>query len=149
MATGTIVPFSKQALLVGDGATPTEVFAALCGITSLTKTTNKETGTVNMPDCENPDLPGWLEVYLISNQMVISGSGTIAQESLQTWDEWDRTGEFKNVRWLRDITAANGGGHYQGRALLTQWEEVAEARAPFTFNFAVTFSGQPVWTPTV
>lgn len=146
MAQGTPVFFGKQALLIGDGATP-EVFSAWCGITSLTKTTNKETGTVNMPDCDDPDLPGWLETYLISNQMVVSGSGTVAQQSLPDWDEWDRDGSSKTVRWYRDLSAANGGGYYEGPALLTQWEESAENRAPYTFTFSVTFQGKPTWTP--
>ena len=148
MAQGTSVRFGQQVLLIGDGGSP-ETFSAWCGITSLTKTTNKETGTVNMPDCEDPDLPGWLEIYLISNQMVISGEGTLAQESLPDWDEWDRLGDLRNVRWYRNLTAGSGGGYYVGPAMLTTWEESAESRAPYTFSFGVTFNGKPTWVPAV
>jgi hypothetical protein len=146
MAAGTPVFFGLQALLIGDGANP-ETFSSWCGITSLTKTTNKETGTVAMPDCDDPDLPSWLLIYLVSNQMAITGSGTLATESLPDFDQWDREGGYKNVRWYRNLAAGQGGGYYVGPALLTQWEEAAEAKAPYTFNFGVTFNGQPSWVP--
>lgn len=147
MAQGTPLQFSKGALLVGNAPVTPEVFAAMCGITSITQTFNKETGTVNMPDCTNPDLPGWLRIYLISNQMAITGSGTVALESMETFRDWAHSGEFKNVKWVITAPTGEGGGTYAGSALLTQWEMAAEARAPFTFNFGVTFDGEPIWTP--
>lgn len=147
MATGTPIFFSKIILMISNGATPTPVFESWCGITGLTKTSNKETGTVAMPDCDDPDLPSWLEVYLISNQLVVSFTGTAAQESFKDFEEWDRLSDMRDVRLLIDIPAADGGGYYEGPALLTQWEAAAENRAPWTFTGAVTFSGQPVWTP--
>lgn len=154
MATGTPIKFSKLALLIGDGATP-EVFSAWCGITGITKTTNKDTGTVAMPDCDDPDLPSWLEVYLVSNQMVISGTGTVAQESFEDFEKWDRgevvggldDGVFRNIRFMINIDPANGGGYYEGSAMLTQWEVAAQNRAPGTFTFSTTFNGQPTWVP--
>lgn len=145
MALATTIKFGTQALLIGDGQSP-EVFTAPCGITTLNKATNVDAQTTAIPDCDDPDLPAWLAVDEISRQLVVSGSGTIALESLPMWDLWDRTGGFKNVRWYRNLTAINGGGYLQGPALLTQWEENAEARRRYTFNFAVTFDGKPVWT---
>ncbi len=147
MAEGNPVFFGMQALLIGNGADP-EVFASWCGITQLTKTTNKEIGTVAMPDCSEPDAAAWLISYLISNQMAVTGSGTVTQESLKDFDEWDREGGYKNVRWYRNLSAGAGGGYYVGPALLSQWEESADIRAPYTFNFGVTFSGKPTWVPT-
>ncbi len=77
--------------------------------------------------------------------MVINFSGTLTQESLPDFDLWDRNGGYKNVRWYRNIAAGNGGGYYVGSALLTQWEEAAEAKAPYTFTGAITYSGKPTW----
>lgn len=148
MAQGTPIFFSKIGLLISNGATPA-VYEAWCGITGLTKTSNKETGTVNMPDCADPDLPGWLRIYLISNQLVISGTGTAARESFKDFEDWDRIADMRNVRLVIDIDPADGGGYYEGPALLTQWEVTAENRAPWTFSFGVTFDGQPTWVPAV
>lgn len=146
MAAGTPIFFSKIGLLISNGATPA-VFEAWCGITGLTKTSNKETGTLNMPDCDDPDLPGWLLTYLISNQLVIGFTGTAARESFQDFENWDRTGDYRTVRLVVDIDAADGGGYYEGEALLTQWEMTAENRAPWSFTGQVTFNGQPTWVP--
>lgn len=146
MAKGSPIFFNKLALLITNGGTPPE-FNAWCGITSLTKTTNKETGTVNMPDCDDPDLPGWLTIYLISNQLVVSGTGTAALESFKDFEAWDRVSDKRDVQFLMDLPAQQGGGKYEGPALLTQWEVAGENRAPATFSFAVTFDGQPNWIP--
>lgn len=145
MAQANTIKFGTQALLIGDGGSP-EAFAAPCGITTLNKVTNVDAQTIAIPDCDDPDLAVWLGVDEISRQMVLSGSGTVATQSLPLWDAWDRNGGYKNVRWFRNLTAGNGGGYYQGSALLTQWEENAEARRRYTFNFAVTFDGRPTWT---
>lgn len=146
MAEGTPVFFGMQALLIGNGADP-EVFSSWCGITQLTKKTNKEIQTVAMPDCSEPDAAAWLLAYLVSNQMVVTFSGTVTQESLPDWDEWDRSGEYRNVRWYRNLAANAGGGYFVGPALLSSWEESADIRAPYTFSGGVTFSGKPVWVP--
>ncbi|WP_022697927.1 phage tail tube protein [Euryhalocaulis caribicus] len=145
MAQATSIKFGTQAILLGDGST-SEEFAAPCGLTSLSKQTNVETNTTAIPDCDDPDLAVWLAVDEVSRQMTLSGSGLLAQEALDTWREWDNTGGFKNVRWLTDLAAANGGGHYEGEALLTQFEETGERGQRWQVNIGITFSGKPTWT---
>lgn len=146
MAQAETLRFGEQALLIGDGATP-EVFTAPCGLTSLTRTTNVETTTTNVPDCDDVDLASWLEVDEVSRQMTMSGSGVMAKQSLAMWDEWDREGGPKNVRWYRNLLAADGGGYYQGPAILTTFEESGERGGKWTVNVGLTFDGKPTWTP--
>ena len=146
MALATTIKFGIFSLLIGDGQSP-EVFTAPCGITSLNKTTNVDAQTTMIPDCSDPDIVTWLAVDEISRQLVISGSGTLNQESLDMWCDWDEAGGYKNVRFYRNLLAANHGGYLQGPALLTQWEETAEAKRRWQFNFQVTFDGKPAFTP--
>ncbi len=145
MAQATTVKFGSQQLLIGDGATPTELFSAPCGITSLTKTTNVETNTVNIPDCDDPDLASFLGIDEVSRQIQIQFSGVLATEYLPEWNEWDLEGGYKNVRWYRDLTAPNGGGYLQGQALLTAFEESAEAKQRYNMSGTITFDGKPTW----
>lgn len=149
MAQATTVRFGQQALLIGDGATPTENFTAPCGITSLTKTTNVETNTVNIPDCDDPDLASFLGIDEISRQIQIQFGGVLATEALDMWQEWDLAGGYKNVRWFRDLSAANGGGYLQGSALFTAFEEAGEAKQRYNITGTITFDGKPTWTPAV
>lgn len=146
MAQMTRVRFGEKALLIGDGATP-EVFGAPCGLNELTRTTNTETETVNLPDCDDPDALSWLGVDEISKQMVITFSGQVAQESHAMWGEWDREGGPKNVRFYTDLLAIKGGGYFEGPAYLTAYEETAQIKRSWNNTGTITFDGKPTWVP--
>lgn len=152
MAAATTIRFGTQALLI-EWTPDSGTFTAPCGITSLTKTTNVETNTVNIPDCDDPDLASWLGVDEISRQIVLSFGGVLAQDiisglgisALGAWQAWDLAGGYKNVRWYRNLQAANGGGYLWGPALLTAFEETGEAKQRFNMSGTVTFDGKPTW----
>jgi hypothetical protein len=146
MAKASTVRYGQQSILI-EAVAGSGVFTAPCGLTSLTRTTNKETTTTNVPDCTNPDLAPWLEIDPVSNQMVLSGTGVLAQEAIPMWDAWDRAGDYRRARWYRDLLAANGGGYYEGDALLTTYTETASNHGRYTVNIAITYNGEPVWTP--
>lgn len=147
MAQVKSLKFAEQVLMLGDGATPTELFAAPCGFESLTLTVNIETNTTNLPDCDDPDLPAWLVSDEVSKQMVIAGNGTLDTDSMQIWRDWLFAGGEKNVRWVTSGTAANGGGYYSAPAILTTFEESGERGQRWQSSIAVTLNGKPVWTP--
>lgn len=147
MAQVKSLKFAEQVLMLGDGATPTEVFAAPCGFESLTLTVNIETNTTNLPDCDDPDLPAWLVSDEVSKQMVAAGNGTLDTDSMQIWRDWLMEGGEKNVRWVTSGTAANGGGYFSAPAILTTFEESGERGARWQQSVAVTLNGKPVWTP--
>ena len=92
MAQAKTIRFAGQLLMLGNGATPTEVFTAPCGLTSLNLTVNIETNSTNVPDCADPDLPAWLESDEVSKQMVVGVSGVIDTDAMQVWREWLPTG---------------------------------------------------------
>ena len=145
MAQAQTIRFGEQALLIGDGADP-EVFSAPCGITSLTKSTSTNTSDIDIPDCDDPDLVIWLGIDEVSKRMTLTFSGTIAQQSLALWQEWELDGGLRNVRWLRNLTNLALRGYLEGPALLTEFEETSEARGRYTFTGTIIFDGKPVWT---
>lgn len=145
MAQAQTIRFGEQALLIGDGATP-EVFSAPCGITSLTKSTSTNTSDIDIPDCDDPDLVVWLGIDEVSKRMTLTFSGTIAQQSLALWQEWELDGGLRNVRWLRNLNDLALRGYLEGPALLTEFEETSEARGRYTFTGTIIFDGKPVWT---
>lgn len=145
MAQALTVKFGEQQLLIGDGADP-EVFTAPCGITSLTKSTSTNTSDIDIPDCDDPDLVIWLGIDEVSRRMTLTFSGTLAQQSLALWQEWELNGGFRNVRWFRNLTDPVLRGYLAGSALLTEFEETSEARGRYTFTGTIIFDGQPTWT---
>lgn len=145
MASAETIRFGSQAILIGNGADP-EVFSAPCGITSLTKSTSTNTSDVDIPDCDDPDIVVWLGIDEVSKRMTLTFSGTIAQQSLALWQEWELDGGLRNVRWLRNLTDLSLRGYLAGPALLTEFEETAESRGRYTFTGTIIFDGKPVWT---
>lgn len=140
------IKFGEQMLLIGDGADP-EVFSAPCGINSLTKSTSTNTSDVDLPDCDDPDLVVWLGIDEVSKRMTLTFSGTIAQQALAMWQEWELDGGTRNVRWMRNLTNPDLRGYLGGPALLTEFEETSEARGRYTFTGTIIFDGKPVWVP--
>lgn len=148
MALAKTLTFGQQMLLVGDGATPTENFSALCGFTSLNLTVNIETNSTNVPDCDDPDLPSWLMSDEVSKQMVLGGQGVLDTDAVQIEEDWILAGGEKNVRWLRDGLAANGGGYWQAPGILTTYEQTGERGQRWNRNVGITLNGRPTFTPT-
>lgn len=148
MALAKTLRFAQQLLMLGDGATPTEAFEAPCGLTALNLTVNIETNTVNVPDCDDPDLPAWLVSDEVSKQMVVGGQGVLDTDAMQIYRDWLMDGGEKNIRWFTDGTAGNGGGYWQAPALMTTYEETGERGQRWNVNVGFTMNGAPTWTPT-
>ncbi|MGI3128627.1 phage tail tube protein [Nitratireductor sp. PBL-C9] len=149
MAQAKTIRFAGQLLMLGDGATPTEVFAAPCGFTSLNLTVNIETNSTNVPDCLDPDLPAWLESDEVSKQMTVGGSGVIDRDAIQVWRAWLMDGGEKNVRWMTAGTAAEGGGHWEAPGILSTYEETGERGQRWQLNIGITLNGAPTWVDAV
>ena len=149
MAQAKTIKFAEQLLMLGNGATPTEVFTAPCGFTSLNLTVNIETSSTNVPDCANPDLPAWLESDEVSKQMTIGGNGVMDRDAIKIWRAWLLAGGTKNVRWFTSGNAAAGGGYWQAPGILSTYEETGERGQRWQLNIGITLSGAPIWTNAV
>ena len=147
MAQAQTISFGKVVVLLSDMQTPTPIFSASCGVEELTMTINIESNTTNAPDCDDPDLPGWLESDIVSKQMTIQGNGVLDLNAIGVWNDWahnELPATEIQVRFMRDISGP-GGGYYQGRAILTAYEETGQRGNKWRNTFTITFSGKPTW----
>jgi hypothetical protein len=97
MTQATTLKFSQFLIQLGDGASP-EVFAAPCGLNSRGFSRTAATNDTNVPDCDDPDAPSWLDRDVVSLSGSLSGAGVVADEDFDTWDSWFTTGVSKNVK---------------------------------------------------
>lgn len=137
MAQPSLFPGSRYLVFVGDGANP-EVFSAPCGLTTKTLSRSATFNGEVVPDCENPEAPGWLEGDVDGLTWTVSGAGKLARESVAMWDSWFASGLAKNVR----IEAHEGediGRVYSGKAYLTTYDQSAERGQKVSTD--VTLSG--------
>jgi hypothetical protein len=73
-------------------------YAAPCGLNSRSFKRTAATNETNVPDCDDPDAPSWLERDVVSLSSSITGAGVVADEDFDTWDSWATDGSTKNVR---------------------------------------------------
>lgn len=149
MATIDPIRFSDLTLMLGDGAEP-EVFTAPCGLTDYTWTTSIQTNDEDLPDCENPDAPGYQSPNVVSTGDQLTSTGFVDAESHELWLEFARSGEPRNVRlvYAKGTNAAGGrNGYYQGPVVITNREEAYARRASGRINLTLVFKAPPVWTP--
>lgn len=97
MAQAQTLRFGQFLIQLGDGADP-EVFAAPCGLTSRGFERSAATNDTNVPDCDDPDAASWLERDVVSLSGKLSGSGVVADEDFDTWEDWYSSAATKNVK---------------------------------------------------
>lgn len=123
MTAVTRVTGSKLLVQIGDGGSPTEVFAHDCLInTARGIKFSSETTEDVMPDCDNPNDPAWKSVSKDGLQATITGSGKLYTSSVEAWWTWFKGDIGKNCRVKIDVLAAAGGGHWAGSFKLTEFE---------------------------
>lgn len=145
MARPTTVKGSKFLIQLGDGEV-SEAFVAPCALTSKSISFAAETNDVNVPDCDDPDAPTWTERVVAALSGSVSGSGTLAMESLATWRDWFNSGLEKNIRVKIDLPLANGGGYYAMSAVLTTFTQGANQGELATIEVELASNGEVTWT---
>lgn len=140
MAKPTTYKFSELLITVGNGASP-EVFGAPCGLTSKSFRGQANTADTNVPDCDDPDAASWLERDVVSLTRDITGSGVLAAEFLETWDDWFVSADTKNCK----VTLSKSGGAthvWTGAYLLSSFEITGSIGDKVQISVTLTSDGQ-------
>lgn len=145
MVAQTRIRFGEIYLLVGNGATPTEVFTSPCGISTFGRSVTTNTSDVELMDCATPDAPIWLGVDVTSKRMTLTFSGTLDKAAYGTvWKDWAMDEASKNIRVYENLTGSVG--YWSGAGVLTEYSDTANGRGSYTMTGTVVFDGKPVWT---
>lgn len=123
MARPTTLRGSKLLIKLGDGASP-ETFAAPCALTTRSFTRTAGVNEFNVQDCDDPDAPVWTERVKSALSSSLSGSGTLAKESLDLYEAALADRDSRNV--LITIDYAVGPRSYSGKYHLTTLEITGE-----------------------
>jgi predicted secreted protein len=145
MAKPKTLSASKLLVLLGNGATPTEVFTAPCGITTRGIAFGKDTTDVTVPDCDDPDAPSWVERDVRSLSGTITGSGILALEALPTWWEFYNSTTPTNARVKLDAPALDNGGHWAGAFICTEFSVTGDLGDKVAVAVTLISSGEIVW----
>lgn len=136
----------KLLVQIGDGASP-EVYTHDClingdrGAQLASDTTDTTT-----PDCDDPTLPGWKEVFKDGLRMTISGAGKLHTASYQTWFNWFNSDTPKNCRVKLDVAGSLGGGYLYGAFKLTALNLNGPRKDHSTIDVTLMSHGAIAWT---
>jgi hypothetical protein len=117
MAQPRTLGFGSFKVYLGDGASP-EQFTAPCGFIQKALTLDSDVSDFNVPDCDDPEAAAWKSRAITAHSASVTGSGVMAMASLDEWRTWKLASESKNIRVEFDDTLANGGGYFEGAAIL-------------------------------
>lgn len=136
-------------LLVGDGATPTEVFTFACIFNSIDSNKTADTEDAMILDCDDPTL---LPARTTTVKMInwdIEGSGLL--DPSKTGYTRLRTqflaGDPVNLQLKKNLTGANGGHTEQAAFIITKMTETKADNG--LVKCAFSFKNQSAITTTV
>ena len=146
MAKAKVIRGTKCLIQLGDGTTPTEVFAAPCALTTKSFELTTETNDETVVDCADLEAAPFVDRFAVSRSARISGSGKVDMDSLAIWRTWALAGVPKNVRFRFDLTGANGGGYYAMSGLLSSFSITAENNGNADIEIEIASNGAVAWT---
>lgn len=143
MAQPTVLVGTKLLILVGDGASP-EVFGEPCGLTTKSFTLTASTNTTLIPDCDDPEAPAWEAKDVNSLSASVAGSGVMAVESFDTWNDWFLGAIAKHAQIKLDDDAL---GYWSGSFILTSLKYGGTRGQKVTLDIELANDGAVVWVP--
>lgn len=135
MTDAVTLKFGQFLIKLGNGATP-EVFSAPCGLNSRGFSRTAATNDTNVPDCDDPDAPSWLQRDVVSLSGQMTGSGVVADEDFDTWNDWFESGVSKNVQ----VTL--GTRTWQGAAILSKLDITGQRGQRVVFTATIDSDGE-------
>lgn len=109
--------FGNFKIWISDQNSP-GLFTAPCGFTQKALNITASVTDTTVPDCDDPEAPAWTERGVTALSAEVTGQGVMAMASLELWRDWMLAAEARVVRVEFDDALANGGGYYQGSAIL-------------------------------
>lgn len=148
MAKPDIIRGTYFSLMLGDGATPTEAFVALCGITTRSFTSTTNTADQATRDCADPENVPVRNLITTSKQWSLSGEGLLNRENIDAIQAVD-DGNPHNWRfiWSEPATDLVYQGYYGGAAIMTSLAITGGDEEFATISISLESDGE--WTFTV
>lgn len=135
---------SKLLILIGDGGAP-EAFTAPCGLTSRGINFSKELNDTQVPDCDDPDAPQWVERVATALSGTVSGSGVLAKEALDTWRAFFFSTATKRCRIKLDGV---GWGYWEGAFHCSTFNVSGDNGQKVGVETELQNDGAIIWVPT-
>lgn len=133
-------------VLVGDGATPTEVFTAVCGIENVSANINVNANDRFRRDCAKPGIPGTRKNIVTGKTLTITASGAANIDNVEDFEA--SVGIVKNYKFeFRRRDGSDAGvlqGTYSGPFMMMSFGLGTSENGDSTGE--ITFNNEGPWT---
>lgn len=146
MAQPDILKGTFFSLMLGNGATPTEVFTALCGFTTRTFRGQINTNDQFTRDCADPENVPVRRITATGEQWSLSGEGVVNRANLETIEA--ELGDISNWRFAFTEPADDEifQGYWAGAFMMTSLEITASDENYATLNITMESDGEVQFT---
>lgn len=93
-----------------------------------------------VPDCDNPEDPGWKLVTKDGMQATITGAGKLDTASITSFDTWFRGDTVKTIRV--QVGSDTPVGYWQGDFKLTEWSITGERGTRASASMTLVSDGE-------
>lgn len=145
MADAQTASFAALKVWLGDGNTP-ETFANVGTFSDKSLKLKAATGSTDVPDTSDASKPFAEELEVKTISLEVTGNGVIDLADVVTWETWWLSGLPKDIRVMRDVPGAQGGGYWSVAAVLTDFTETAKKGEKQLFSATIASTGRPTWT---
>ena len=138
---------SSVALFLEDVSPGT--FIRPCGLTNHTVTFTKNATEISVPDCDDPELPAWIERGVESLDMSGSGNGILAAEAVDAW--WAAFNSTESIPariYIGSLTDTVNGRFWSGNIHITSFEVTGERGNKAQVNVSFVSDGEMVFSTT-
>lgn len=132
----------KLLLKVGDAGSP-EVFTTYCTVNAARGITfTAAANEFNIPDCDDPDLIGWLAREKVSLSVAVTGAGILNTPDVEAFFTWWSSENSQNCQIVVDVLAADGGRIFEGAFHLTEFAITGDRGAKMQCTLTLASDGQ-------
>lgn len=140
---------TRAYIAIGDGATPTEVFSPLCGITTKGLTQTRATSETVDWDCADPDATPITVRDTGATDWSITGSGLLHRPLLGDIQDAFESATPTNFRFVFDEPTTDQviDGFFAGPGIVTELTITGENGQYLNISITITAAGPIVFTP--
>lgn len=122
MAKPTTYKGSLVAIYLEDPASA-GTFLKPCGLNQTSVSFTKNAQEVNVPDCDDPEAPQWVERDVESLDFSASGEGVLAAESVEAWYDYFASTDSVNARiYIGAPSDLVAGYYWEGKVHVSGFE---------------------------
>ncbi len=149
MTLATTLKFSELILKIGDGASPTEGFALICGIIAKSVTFSSNVVENKIPSCtESEAMTLYRNIDDQSMEVTASGVLDVTAAAFEKMRAWKASSAPKNIELIVDKPFGSNGGMWTGSFVMPTFKLDTKHADITNFDITLQSNGPVTWTPT-